>query len=308
MEVAQLHYKQFMAEGKNAEKTENARANDRTSHETLRKLLKKPCNKECADCLARNPGWAALPHGVFICIDCAQVHRHIGRHISQTKAINTGTYLWYPEEVAVMLQVGNDVARQIYLGRDLSHPKPEKDAPREMKEEYIRDKYERKRWWRSADAVASSVATGAQVDTAEKIVLKLPTANIKRNLTSKAKPRIVAKTKIDLTRDLISFEAEPVPSQGPTSVSPECAENEKQARSVSCQYQNKKNEIMDMYNQPNFTPASALVANPKHPLGRPESSILQSRQTQSCSTPLMSTPHNIMANYDSCSFFKAFNV
>lgn len=38
------------------------------------------------------------------------MHRNLGRHISQVKAINTGTYLWFPHELAVMRATGNEKA------------------------------------------------------------------------------------------------------------------------------------------------------------------------------------------------------
>mmetsp|Transcript_1610 Transcript_1610/g.3741 ORF Transcript_1610/g.3741 Transcript_1610/m.3741 type:complete len:272 (+) Transcript_1610:276-1091(+) len=94
------------------EKAEAHRA-DKESHAIL-KLLRRD-NKTCADCEAPNPGWAALPHGVFICIECAQVHRSLGRHISQVKSFSTGTYLWYEDEIDCMRQMGNRRANNLYL-------------------------------------------------------------------------------------------------------------------------------------------------------------------------------------------------
>jgi len=69
----------------------------------------------------------------------AQQHRALGRHISQTKAINTGTYLWMAEELAVMEAVGNGVASAVFTH---CGPKPSRDAPSEEKLAYARNKYD----------------------------------------------------------------------------------------------------------------------------------------------------------------------
>jgi hypothetical protein len=92
-------------------------------------------------------GWAALPHGVFVCINCAQIHRRIGRHISQVKAVNTGTYLWYPDEIEVMAYGGNARVQAEYCA-SVSAPRcPDESAPAHVKEAYVRQKYEERRWY-----------------------------------------------------------------------------------------------------------------------------------------------------------------
>jgi hypothetical protein len=92
----QQAYVDAMRRGRTHESTEAARKVDKASHALLNKIRALPENSVCFDCTAPKPGWAALPHGVFVCIDCAQSHRNLGRHISQTKAINTGTPPYRP--------------------------------------------------------------------------------------------------------------------------------------------------------------------------------------------------------------------
>lgn len=125
-----------------------AEANHRQTHVTLRTLQRsvKAGNVGCADCDSKQSGWAALPHGVFLCIDCAQVHRSIGRHISQVKAVSTGTYTWFDDEVAAMQEMGNGRADRLYCGRPGAPAKPPSAAARFQKEQYITNKYVRLKW------------------------------------------------------------------------------------------------------------------------------------------------------------------
>mmetsp|Transcript_5524 Transcript_5524/g.12290 ORF Transcript_5524/g.12290 Transcript_5524/m.12290 type:complete len:100 (+) Transcript_5524:149-448(+) len=74
-----------------AESTTVAQGRDKKTHAELNDMRHMAINTTCADCAAKHPGWAALPHGVFLCIDCAQIHRGIGRHISQVKCISSHT-------------------------------------------------------------------------------------------------------------------------------------------------------------------------------------------------------------------------
>lgn len=123
-----------------------ARKNDKKVHKLLMKRMSSiASNNVCADCSAKRPGWAALPHGIHICINCAQIHRRIGRHISQVKAINTHTYLWHQDEYECMVAMGNSNAKRLYKFKG-APPKPKESDSVEKKEAYIRDVYEFKKF------------------------------------------------------------------------------------------------------------------------------------------------------------------
>lgn len=156
-----------------------AKAQDKATHQELTKLSR--ATTECADCTAKYPGWASLPHGVFLCINCAQVHRHLGRHISQVKAVNTGTYLWFDDEVEVMRRVGNALAVSLYCDPARgAQPKPDERRSMEEGLRYARAKYEEKRWWaprpRDGAPAAKVSPTVASTRSAPKPLLAQTTA------------------------------------------------------------------------------------------------------------------------------------
>ncbi|ORY89134.1 hypothetical protein BCR35DRAFT_262791, partial [Leucosporidium creatinivorum] len=69
----------------------------------LLELLKLPGNDVCADCRSRNPRWASWDHGIFICVQCAGIHRKMGTHISKVKSLTLDT--WSREQVEVSFAV-----------------------------------------------------------------------------------------------------------------------------------------------------------------------------------------------------------
>jgi len=225
---------------------ELADKNDKKSHEILRSLYKIPGNSVCADCTKVHPGWAALPHGVFICIDCAQIHRHIGRHISQVKSISTGTYLWFPDEIEVMKQMGNKRVDMIYLGGQ-NIPKPNESDTRQKKEAYIRDKYEHKKWF-SPHLIESS-ASSTQSTQNERPQHKSPRSPPKRREVPKrvSPPKcapVSTKPIIQTNDDIFSMFGIAVEPEHPV-ITP-----------TKTEYQRKKDDIMSLYNQPRVVPSS----------------------------------------------------
>ncbi|XP_068183470.1 stromal membrane-associated protein 1 isoform X2 [Antennarius striatus] len=136
----------------------------------LSKLLREDNNKYCADCEAKGPRWASWNLGVFMCIRCAGIHRNLGVHISRVKSVNLDQ--WTPEQIQSMVDMGNSRARQLYEAHlPESFRRPQTDQAVEV---FIRDKYERKRYYnkealsaapeKSSEGAPTSASQSSQAD------------------------------------------------------------------------------------------------------------------------------------------------
>ncbi|QLQ79416.1 hypothetical protein HG537_0C00630 [Torulaspora globosa] len=110
---------------------------DPDNRRRLLQLQKIGANKKCVDCGAPNPQWASPKFGVFICLECAGIHRSLGVHISFVRSITMDQFK--PEELLRMEKGGNE-AFDAYMSShnvDLSLPhKAKYDNP--IAEDYKR--------------------------------------------------------------------------------------------------------------------------------------------------------------------------
>ncbi|RMY83661.1 hypothetical protein D0862_11630 [Hortaea werneckii] len=112
--------------------------NERALHDLLRSV---PGNDRCADCGAKNPGWASWNLGIFLCMRCAGLHRKLGTHLSKVKSLSMDS--WTSDQVESMKKTGNIASNQLFNPKSVRADIPiDADEVEGAMERYIRRKYE----------------------------------------------------------------------------------------------------------------------------------------------------------------------
>ena len=100
-------------------------------------------NPTCADCGAEHPDWASLNLGVLVCIECSGVHRSLGVHLSKVRSLKLDSLSG--SEAQLLLALGNSVVNPIWesgVGLQQGWTKPKADDSRQVKENWIKSKYQ----------------------------------------------------------------------------------------------------------------------------------------------------------------------
>lgn len=122
----------------------------------IERIMRRPPNKECADCFAPNPNFINITLTTFLCKPCASVHiklQKTHKHDSIVTVKHLPTTVLTQYEISRMQQAnaGNEAVNATYLANyDLksssAHPHPNQHSEYELRKSWIIHKYMKRTW------------------------------------------------------------------------------------------------------------------------------------------------------------------
>ena len=83
------------------------------SNPELSQIMSIASNQQCVDCLAQNPTFTSINNAVFLCSNCANAHRALGKNISEVKSLTNDQFS--PEEIS-LLKIGGNARFNTLMG------------------------------------------------------------------------------------------------------------------------------------------------------------------------------------------------
>jgi hypothetical protein len=83
---------------------------EKYSHPLIESIMKDSNNKFCFDCGIASPRWASVNNSVFLCLNCAGIHRGLGVGISFVRSLTMDN--WDERQLSFLRNGGNRRLRE----------------------------------------------------------------------------------------------------------------------------------------------------------------------------------------------------